>query len=160
MKRKIMLCAFCLLAICLSAAESVLRVFPLQGSNRDMALSVIGKVVYRGDSLFVYDKTDRVLYAEALRKVGHITYAERAEVPSDTSTPQEQAEVQVYPNPTLGLLTVRNASGEAVRIYDLQGKSVLVSPLCEGAASVDVSSLPVGTYVLMVQNGVFQFIKQ
>lgn len=160
MKRNIVLCAFCLSAICLFAAETVLRVFPLRGSNRDMVLSVIGKVVYQSDSLFVCDKAERVLYAEPLRKVGHITYAEGAETPTNTDNRQGQAEVKVYPNPTQGLLTVRNASGEAVRIYDLQGKVVLTALLCEGAASVDVSSLLVGTYVLMVQNGVFQFIKQ
>lgn len=160
MRHKLLLCAFCLSAMYLFAAEPVLRVVPLRGNQRDMALSAIGKVVYRGDSLYVCDRISNILYAETLHKAGHIVYAEMQETPTDMSTNREQAEVKVYPNPTQGLLTVQNASGEAVRIYDLQGKAVLTASLYEGTASVDVSSLPVGTYVLLVQNGVFQFIKQ
>lgn len=159
MRRNLLLC-FCLSAMCLFAEEPVLHVVPLEGNLRDMALSAIGKVVYRGDSLYVRDQIGNVLYAQSLRHIGHIVYAERQKTPTDISTSQEQAEVKVYPNPTQGLLMVQNAEGEQVHIYDLQGKVVLAASLYEGTASVDVSLLPVGTYVLLVQNGVFQFIKQ
>lgn len=160
MKRKIVLCTFCLSAVCLFAAEAALQVIPLHGDQLEMALSAIGKVVYLNDTLCVRDKTGNLLYGEALRNVGRIVYGETAETPTGTDNPQEQADVQVYPNPTQGQLTVRNAQGTAARIYEMQGKAVLAAPIYEGTATVDVSPLPVGTYLLLVQNGVFQFIKQ
>lgn len=137
-----------------------LAIHPLTGNAMQTALVSVGKVVYRGDSLCVFDHAGYVVYHEALAKIRRVDYSDDQQ-PTDLS-PAENAKAQVvaYPNPTQGQLMVQHAEGDFVRIYALQGELLLTAPLYEGSATIDVSHLPAGTYLLLAQNGVFQCIKQ
>lgn len=137
-----------------------LTIHPLTGNAMQTALVSVGKAVYRGDSLYVFDRTGYMVYHEALAKIRSVDYS-RDQLPADISPAENTTTTVVaYPNPTQGQLMVRHAEGDLVRIYALQGELLLTAPLYEGSATIDVSHLPAGTYLLLVQNGVFQFIKQ
>jgi hypothetical protein len=64
--------------------------------------------------------------------------------------------VNVYPNPTTGLLTIEAASVQAVELFDLTGRKVAVtgrgeaSALTQGVLSLDLGHLPAGSYLLKV----------
>lgn len=137
-----------------------LTIHPLAGNAMQTALVSVGKVVYRHDSLYVFDCAGYAVYHEALAKIRRVDYSSD-QLPTDISS-AENTKVQVvaYPNPTQGQLMVQHAEGDLVRIYALQGELLLTAPLYEGSATIDVSHLPAGTYLLLAQNGVFQFIKQ
>ena len=137
-----------------------LTIPPLAGNAMQTALVSVGKVVYRHDSLYVFDCAGYAVYHEALAKIRRVDYSSD-QLPTDISS-AENTKVQVvaYPNPTQGQLMVQHAEGDLVRIYALQGELLLTAPLYEGSATIDVSHLPAGTYLLLAQNGVFQFIKQ
>lgn len=160
MKYKIILCILWLYNIHIFAQETALQVVPLQGTKHNIILSSIGKIVYQCDSLYIYDKRCYVLYTESLHQIGHINYSEVEKTPTNSQITQEFSNVLVYPNPTQEVLIVRNAQGKAAQIYDLRGSVVLTASMNDGGANIDVSSLPSGTYILLIQNGVFQFIKQ
>ena len=137
-----------------------LTIVPLTGTARQNALASVGRVVYHGDSLYVFDHAGYSVYQEALAKIRRVDYS-TDQLPTDIAqTENTQTTVVAYPNPTQGQLTVQHAEGDLVRVYALQGELLLTVPLYEGAATLDVSHLPAGTYLLLVQNGVFQFIKQ
>lgn len=139
------------------AGTSYLRVQPLEGQARTSALETIGKVVYRNDSMYIVDKTDFVVYQEALSKIQRLDFTDKEQ---ETSTETATAELTAYPNPTQGTLMVQHATGKTVRVYDVQGKLVLTTDLEEGSSKVDVSGLPKGNYLLLVENGIFRFIKE
>lgn len=161
MKQKTIIFALLLCVAGASATTLSLRVQPITGKAQQEVLSTIGKMVYHSDSLYVYDRANYVLFREALGKVRYVNFTEEdnpgTAIPS---TESNEAQLSVYPNPTQGLLQVQNAEGNFARVYDPQGKQLFVTALQEGCAMIDVSALPAGTYLLLVQNGVFRFIKE
>ena len=162
MKQKTII--FALLLLCaagVSAAALSLRVVPVTGKSQQEALSAIGKMVYRNDSLLVFDRSNTLLYKEALRDMRRIDFTENDNPGTDVSAAESNgAQLSVYPNPTQGLLQVQNAEGDFARVYDPQGKQLFATALHDGVATIDVSALPSGTYLLLVQNGLFRFIKE
>jgi hypothetical protein len=66
---------------------------------------------------------------------------------------QESSIASVFPNPAENTLHVElNKSCDAWRILDLTGKTVLSGDAIIGAGQLNISSLPAGTYQLMVYN--------
>lgn len=63
-----------------------------------------------------------------------------------------------YPNPTADLLTIESDAEEA-RIFDQNGKLVLVSPLV-GTTQIDLSNLPAGTYIVTAGNQTSRIVKK
>ena len=144
-----------------SAGVLSLRVVPITGQAQQEVLSAIGKVVYRNDSLLVVDHANYPLYKEALQNLRRIDFTNAETPETAVSSPQDgTAHLSVYPNPTQGLLQVQNAEGDKVRVYNTQGKLLITKNLRDSSATIDVSALPIGTYLLLVQNGVFRFIKE
>ncbi|MEZ4911368.1 MAG: T9SS type A sorting domain-containing protein [Saprospiraceae bacterium] len=73
------------------------------------------------------------------------------------NVPKDAFFVQTYPNPTQGEFTleIKDFSGHAdVRIFDTGGRNVYVQHgITAGKNNIDISSLPVGTYVYKVLKG-------
>lgn len=64
--------------------------------------------------------------------------------------------VQIYPNPTKDMLFIRveqEVIGEVVELFTLDGKRVLSARITSETTTIDVSSLPTGTYVLSLAGG-------
>ena len=162
MKRFLFLLGMLVLVISAQAVPSLV-VKPLSGKECITALGNIGKVVYSGDSLYVYDAAKNVVFSDLLANVQHIRFSD--EQPS-TSNQVENTQtnnglqVKVYPNPTQDVLMVENAQGNVLRLYTMGGQLVTIQPVNNGSAQVKMSDLPSGNYLLISGNQSFQVIKQ
>lgn len=144
-------------------AEPSLVVKPLVGTECISALSTVGKLVYSGDSLYVYDKSQTVVFKDLLLNVKHIRFSdEQPSTPTDVENTQSDntLKVKVYPNPTQDILMVENAQGDMLRLYTMDGRLLETQPLTNGSAQVNMANLPTGNYLLLSGNQSFQVIKQ
>ena len=145
------------------AAIHSLVVKPLSGKECITALSSIGKVVYSGDSLYVYDAAKNVVFSDLLANVQHIRFSdEQPSTPTQVENTQTNngLQVKVYPNPTQDILMVENAQGDVLRLYSMDGRLVVTQTVESGSAQVDMAELPTGNYLLLSGNQSFQVIKQ
>ena len=163
MKNKfILICAL----LCSSqawAAIPSLVVKPLCGKECITALGSIGKVVYFGDSLYVYDAAKNVVFCNLLANVQHIRFSdEQPSTPTNVENTQgdNALQVKVYPNPTQDVLMVENAQGDVLRLYSMDGRLLVTQAIENGSAQVNVAELPTGNYLLLSGNQSFQVIKQ
>ena len=144
-------------------AEPSLVVKPLVGTECISALSTVGKLVYSGDSLYVYDKSQTVVFKDLLLNVKHIRFSdEQPSTPTDVENNQSDntLKVKVYPNPTQDILMVENAQGDMLRLYTMDGRLLETQLLINGSAQVNMTNLPTGNYLLLSGNQSFQVIKQ
>lgn len=145
------------------AAIPSLVVKPLSGKECITALGCIGKLVYSGDSLYVYDKAQTLVFSDLLANVQHIRFSdEQPSTPTQVENTQTNngLQVKVYPNPTQDVLMVENAQGDVLRLYSMDGRLVVTQTVESGSAQVDMAELPTGNYLLLSGNQSFQVIKQ
>ena len=162
MKKQLFILSFAILSI-LSARATNLVVKPLSGADFRRELATIGKVVYHGDSLYLYDSFGTVLYREQLAKVQRLTYSEGGDPTMGMTDAQSDAtRLRVYPNPTPETLVVEGLPAEdgQVRLYDQQGQLVKTGVADAARTTLDVSDLPAGTYLLLCEGGAFKVIVQ
>ena len=140
-----------------------LVVKPLRGAECVTALGVVGKLVYSGDSLYVYDKAQTLVFSDLLANVQHVRFSdEQPSTPTNVENTQGEStlQVKVYPNPTQEVLHVENAQSEVLRLYAMDGSLVGTQAVENGAAQVDMAELPAGNYLLLCGKESFQVIKQ
>ena len=159
MKKEITLLLVLLLSV-LAKAEMSLVVRPLTGADKVTALHSIGKLVYSGDSLYLYDVRQTLIYQEELVKVGHVRYSDERP-PIEVDDKQNVAtQVAVYPNPTADVLYIDKVEAEEVRLYTSDGRLLQVIEATEGRVEVDMLAYPIGAYVLFCGGEVFTVIKK
>lgn len=157
MKRKTLLILMLFVATAMMA-ETALIIKPLTGREQSNVLAQIGYVKVTQDSLFVFSHSDFLLSKIAIKDVRHIRYGE----------PNEQqgiddvniATCRVYPNPAMDRLIIENANCEKVYIFDLNGRLLQTAPIDGEHTSINVTSLPQGDYLLLLNNQTIKFIKQ
>ena len=162
MKRFLFLLGLSVLVMSAKAVPSLV-VKPLSGKECITALGSIGKVVYSGDSLYVYDAAKNVVFSDLLANVQHIRFSdEQPSTPTSVENTQgnNALQVKVYPNPTQDILMVENAQGDVLRLYSMDGRLVVTQVVENGSAQVDMAELPTGNYLLLSGNQSFQVIKQ
>jgi hypothetical protein len=140
-----------------------LVVKPLSGKECITALGVVGKLVYSGDSLYVYDKAQTLVFSNLLANVQHVRFSdEQPSTPNNVENTQGEStlQVKVYPNPTQEVLHVENAQSKVLRLYAMDGRLVGTPAVENGAAQVDMAELPAGNYLLLCGKESFQVIKQ
>ena len=140
-----------------------LVVKPLRGAECITALGVVGKLVYSGDSLYVYDKAQTLVFSDLLANVQHVRFSdEQPSTPTDVEDVQcnNTTQVLVYPNPAQDVLHVKNAKADVVRLYSMDGRLVGTQAVENGSAQVDMAELPAGNYLLLCGKESFQVIKQ
>ena len=140
-----------------------LVVKPLRGAECITALGVVGKLVYSGDSLYVYDKAQTLVFSDLLANVQHIRFSdEQPNTPTSVENTQGEStlQVKVYPNPTQEVLHVENAQGDVLRLYSMDGRLVGTQAVENGSAQVNMAELPTGNYLLLSGKESFQVIKQ
>lgn len=64
----------------------------------------------------------------------------------------ETTAIQVFPNPTTGLLQLENVEAEEIQVFDCMGR--LTFSVKQPRNSMDISHLPIGIYFLKIQAGV------
>ena len=162
MKNKFILICAILSSLQMMAIPSLV-VKPLSGAECITALGVVGKLVYSGDSLYVYDKAKTLVFSNLLANVQHIRFSnEQPSTPTQVENTQNNSnlQVRVYPNPTHDILMVENAQGNVLRLYTMGGQLVTIQPVNNGSAQVKMSDLHSGNYLLISGNQSFQVIKQ
>ena len=140
-----------------------LVVKPLRGAECITALGVVGKLVYSGDSLYVYDKAQTLVFSDLLANVKHVRFSdEQPSTPTSVENKQgnNALQVKVYPNPTQEVLHVENAQSEVLRLYAMDGRLVVTLAVENGSAQVNMAGLPAGNYLLLSGDQSFQVIKQ
>ena len=162
MKRFLLLLGLSVLVMSAKAIPSLV-VKPLSGKECITALGSIGKIVYSGDSLYVYDAAKNLVFSDLLANVQHIRFSdEQPSTPTNVENTQGKnaLQVKVYPNPTQDILMVENAQGNVLRLYSIDGRLVITQAVENGSAQVDMTNLPSGNYLLLSGNQSFQVIKQ
>lgn len=162
MKKWLFLC-LATLTIGVQAMATDLVVKPLSGADFRLELATIGKVVYRGDSLYLYDNFGMLLYCEHLAKVQQLTYSEGGEPTTGMAEAADaNGAVRVFPNPTAETLVVEGLLAEdgQVRLYNQQGQLVKTGAAGDGRTTLDVSDLPAGSYLLLCNDEAFKVIKE
>ena len=149
--RKVLLSVFVMLCSVQMFATDIL-VECTSGTEQTHDIAKIGKLIFEGNKIQLLDKSGSVLATEELGKVRKITF-----VASSTDVDNVQPNnIVIYPNPSHDILYVSGIESTDLRVFDLQGRMLLV----EQGNQVTVSSLPVGTYLLQVGTQVVRFIKQ
>lgn len=151
-----------LLTIALTAiAETSLIIKPLNGEEQAKALTQIGYVKVSEDSLFVYSHSDYLYSKSAIKDIQHIRYGEPNNTPTrNLDGSSVMLSCRVYPNPAQDILILENANCEKAHVFDLNGHLLQSVNLHGVQNTVNVSSLPIGEYILMLNNQTYKFIKQ
>lgn len=139
-------------------AELSLVVQPINETERAHALASIGYAKIHNDTIYLFSHDNTLLERNCIRDIQHISYEERSVVTSLENSSDNN--ILVYPNPTTSQLVIKNANCVVGRIFDLEGKMLLVTNITEGSGMVDVSSLPTGTYLLLLNTDIVKFIKK
>ena len=140
-----------------------LVVKPLSGKECVTALGNIGKVVYSGDSIYVYDAAKTLVFSDLLANVQHVRFSdEQPSMPTGVEDIQDDSATQVlvYPNPAQDVLHVKNAKADVVRLYTAAGQLVQTAQAQNGEVQLNVYSCSAGGYILLCGNEAFQVIKQ
>ena len=156
--RKTLLIPLLFVAIA-AIAETSLIVQPLSGNEQAQALSTIGYVKVTSDSLFVYSHSDLLLGKNAIKDIRHIRYGEKSEI-STSIDDVNTTTSRIYPNPTQDMLIIDNADVDKALIFDLNGHLLQTTSLFDEKATIDVTALPKGEYILLLNTQTFKFIKQ
>ncbi len=158
MKKEITL-LFALLLSVVAMAEMSLVVSPMFDTDKITALQKIGKLVYSGDSLLVYDNAGMRVYGDLFENVKHVRYSDE-EPQTPVETQYIASQILVYPNPTADVLYIDNAEVGEVRLYTSDGRLMQVVDAGEGRVEFNMSGCPAGVYVLVANNQVFNVIKR
>ena len=158
MRKTILLIPLLFVAIAAIAGTSLI-VQPLSGDEQAQALSTIGYVKVTSDSLFVYSHNDMLLGKNAIKDIRHIRYGETGGI--STSIDNENViTCRVYPNPTQDMLIIDGSNADKALIFDLNGRLLQTVPLFGEKAMINVTALPQGDYLLLLNTQTFKFIKQ
>lgn len=158
MKRKTFLISL-LFVVIAAMAETALIIQPLTGDEQANTLAQIGYVKVTPDSLFVFSHGDFLLSKAAIKDIRHIRYGEPDEQQGIEDV-QSATTCRVYPNPTQDRLVIENAQGEKVYIFDINGRLLQTANLQDGNTILNVSPLPQGEYLLLLNTQTVKFIKQ
>lgn len=140
---------------------TTLVVKPIVGKEKAQLLQNIGKIVYRNDSLYIYDATQAIIYGEALAKVQHLRYSDvENNQTTDIENINQPTQIQVFPNPTQDIIHINNAADNVLRIYSINGALMDVHNLNTNQTTIQVSHYPAGSYILLCGKQSFQLIKQ
>ncbi len=144
-------------AFSVNAAESVLKIHYLNNTEKAEAMSVVGKITFSNETMYLYSNTNQLLAQSSVKDVRKITFAE-----GESTNAKEVAKgnVRIYPNPTQDVIIIDGLEkGEITRIFNMKG-AMLKSVEASEQTQIDVTSLSKGSYLLQVGTQVLKFIKE
>jgi Secretion system C-terminal sorting domain len=137
-----------------TASEVTNKGFEVQRKNEQGDWSVMGFVKGNGVAS-VYNFTDNdplsISYYR-LRQVDHDGKSEMSNIVSVTK--ERKLNVQVYPNPTHGKVTVQlaNEAKANIMVYNLVGQVVIANEVVSTMGELDLSGLARGTYIVEIKS--------
>jgi hypothetical protein len=87
--------------------------------------------------------------------------------PATAVETRHAASLQPYPNPTSGVVYIDNPDGEEVEVYNVTGALVMsvetrhaASLQSSGSATIDISHLPAGVYIIRIGGKTAKVVKR
>jgi hypothetical protein len=149
----------------LTAQTEFLRVKLSDGNTQDFALSELRKMDFDGDH-YRFHQWDGSLTSFDFNAVEFYTYFNTQTSIADMNTQSTFAKLNVYPNPSQGMLNVDFiAPGNGpmmISLYAINGQLIYqqsINAAKEGNVIFDVSVYPSGTYFLVMKGNGFSISK-
>ncbi len=152
MKRELLILLLCVVGLSAYAATE-LKIVPMSGAETAYSVSMIGKLVPNGSNIELWSHTGTLLATEPVANIRRIVFNEST---GTSASDTDATVISVYPNPAQDILVVDGASGQTLRVYDMQGHLI---KQVEGT-EVNVSDMAGGIYLLQIGTQVVRFIKQ
>lgn len=153
----------CLLwGLSLPSWSTTISVLPITGAEWLHDLSMIGKLIYQNDSLYLYDDRGNILYKEHLKKLRIVRY-NADDAPTAIAETQSTTSLQVYPNPATSIIVLENTATYPnciARLYNQHGQLLKSTPTQDIRTTLDISDLATGTYILLCGEKAFKIIKK
>ena len=162
MKKIILYVLLCCFGLSVSA-ENTLEIVKLSPQEQTEYISSFAKFKFKADSIFVYDFSNQLVSQNALANVHVLLFTDDQDITSDIDNVQEGKPVlKVFPNPATYQIKVENYEPiQAMRIYSSNGQIMMTaSAQNETTATIDLSSLAEGSYLLLVNQTIVKFIKK
>ena len=157
-KTNLLLCALWLLML---PAHSEVRFQLLNNQQQADAARMLGKTVFEGAKMIVYDLEDNQIFeCDANDQLSMNVNSSESEIVINSG---EQSTTISIVDVEQGLdeITVSGIeAGSPIRIYSLSGALVKFVPAAAGTTAVSLAELTPGTYILVTNNNVVKLIKQ
>lgn len=120
----------------------------------------LGKMVFAGDKLLVYDLQDNLILETGLST--DLVMLINAEDHNVTLRPNSSEEVNYDVNTAIDNTLVFNGvpAGAKIRIYTMNGVLVKQTVATEQTTTLPMDDMPAGTYVLQINNTILKLLKQ
>ncbi len=164
--KKSLLLAICFLFLAeICPARNVLTVRKLSSKEQLEYLAQFAKIKFRNDSMFIFNTANEVISQNALENVQVLVFNEDEEEPVPSSIDDISTDafrLSVFPNPATYSIRVENyESLKNIAVYSLTGEQVAVESVIDDIrATINVSALETGTYILLINQTAVKFIKQ
>jgi len=149
----------------LTAQSEFLRVKLSDGNTQDFALSELRKMDFIGEQ-YRFHQWDGSLTSFDFNAVEFYTYFDTPTSAADITTQSTFAQLNVYPNPSQGILNVDFiAPGNGplmISLYAINGQLIHqqgINAEKEGNVMFDLSAHPAGTYFLVMKGNGFSISK-
>ena len=116
--------------------------------------------IYIADDLYLYDQASQGAVYQVTGIVNY-SFSQFRVLPRDANDVVEEASsvngiidveyIDVYPNPSNGIININVTNNGSSAIYDINGKLVYAHPIVNGVNTFDLSTLDKGVYFLEVQ---------
>lgn len=157
--RKILLMPLVLMiALVAQAGVTHLRVEMLTGGELSSSLAQIGKIVLGENDVLLYDKSGVQIGRTPFAQLDKIVfYDDFTSALSDV----EESSLQVFYDATHESIFVRGMEGsQTVRVYSTSGQLLQSTNATNGEATIHISGLQNGAYLLQAGAQVVKFIKE
>jgi Secretion system C-terminal sorting domain len=137
-----------------TASEITNKGFEVQRKNEQGEWDVMGFVKGNG-APSVYNFTDNDPLSISYYRLRQVDHNEKFEYSNIVSvTKERKLNVQVYPNPTHGKVTVQlaNEAKAAITVYNLVGQVVITNVVMSTMGELDLSGLARGTYIVEIKS--------
>ena len=114
----------------------------------------IRSIVLRHGWLYYMSTEGDVILQERISDVRTIVF--NTDQPGTGILDLPEDDIRIYPNPAQNILYIESANVPEYQIFDVDGRCLLKGE----NSSIDVSMLKTGTYLLLINNQTFKFIKQ
>ena len=159
---------FILMAVCTAAytmaetqgnSSPSITIEQIEGKDMTFAIAQVGKLAFANDSIYLVAHDGNILGKEAQTKTRKVLFGSAGQ---PTANPQvSDNDILVFPNPAEDHIIVNGLqAGTTIRIYANDGK-LLEATTAEGnTATLQVSHLAQGTYLLQINTSIVKFIKK
>lgn len=160
---KVLLFAFCIIRFSLHALSVPhLVIKPLKGTDYISSLANVGKLVYAGDSLYLYDKSKSLLFSDLLSNVSSLSYTENADENTTNVGNVKLLDDELtirYTRSTCSFDVFCKVKAIA-RLYSTDGNLLQTVSIENGTTQLDMTKYPKGVYILLCNRQCLKVIKQ